>query len=197
MDIAEQGYMDFVKDPKKRLAGLMNLTIWGVSVTSVLQTLRHIEPDFDQWYKKYSAEMLSDPLMRYFWILRSEILKEGKLNVSTFIHIKHLTSLDFDRIPKPPSNVKVKEFFMGDNLGGSGYVIQQPDGSDEKYYVEIPSDIMTVSLHFPDPPEMHLEKKLLEHSVESLSRLYLDYLQRMVKDAKARFEQKTNSEVTK
>ena len=190
LDIAELGYATFVKQPEKRLVGLMNLTVFGVSVTAVLQNLRNTEADFDKWYEKYKSEMKSDPLMKYFWNLRSEILKEGKLVVASNLHIKSLNPLNFHRIPPPPSNAKVRSFFMGDPLGGNGYEIELGDGSIQKYYVEMPSDIAESWLEFADKskmPRIHLGKKLESMSIQALSRLYLDYLQRMAKDARATF----------
>ena len=73
------------------------------------------------------------------------------------------------------------------NLGGSGYEIELPDGIIEKFYVNLPSDIVKANLHFPNPPESHLGKHITDNSIEHMSRLYLDYLQRMVKDAKNHF----------
>lgn len=187
LDTAEQGYALFAKPSTNRLSGLMNVAVWGVSVTCVLQNLRHIERDFEDWYGKYRTEMKDDPLMKYFWDLRSKILKEGKLSIGSFAHIKSLTSNNIGRIPPPPNNVKVKSFFIGDSLGGNGYEIELADGSVQKYYVDIPSDIAESWLQFPDTPKLHLGKKTENKPIEALSRLYLAYLQRMVKDAKAKF----------
>lgn len=191
MDTAELGYKIFTNSSTKtKLSGLMNLTVFGVSVTCVLQNLRHIEPEFENWYEKYRVEMAFDPLMKYFWDLRSEILKEGKLSLGNSALINFNMPYDFARIPPPPPNAKVRSFFMGDRLGGSGYEIEQADGSIDKYYVDIPSDIIKTSLHFPNPPKTHLGHDLSSCSVESLARLYLDYLQKMVKDANVRFDKK-------
>ena len=49
-------------------------------------------------------------------------------------------------------------FFIGDNLGGSGWEVYLPDGSTEKYYVAMLDEIQSqiqVNLHFPDPPKRH------------------------------------------
>jgi hypothetical protein len=97
-------------------------------------------------------------LMKYFYKLRTEILKEGKLGFFSGTHISKLTlSQDIRRFSPPPPNAKA--FFIGDRLGGSGWIIELPDGSSEKLYVQLPFDIGTVSLHFPNPPEHHLNKK--------------------------------------
>lgn len=191
MKTAELGYSLLTKDsPKNRLSGLMNLVVFGRAVTSALQKLRGIEPTFDEWYKRYVDQMREDPLLKYFYNLRSTILKEGIVRVGSHVHIKHLNNSDFARIPPPPSFVKVESFFMGDNLGGCGYQVLLPDGNTEKYYVDIPTEIVKVNLVFPDAPKLHLGK-IVEPSVESMSRLYLDYLQKMVVDANSRFNDRS------
>ncbi|MGA2683232.1 MAG: hypothetical protein ABSF44_15705 [Candidatus Bathyarchaeia archaeon] len=189
---AEFGYKTLhsnsVKDKK---AGLVNVIVFGRAVTNVLQKLKTTEPNFELWYKAYVDEMETDPLMKYFYNLRSAILKAGQpLNLSSSTFINHFSSADFARIPLPPPNVKIKGFFMGDNLGGNGYEIELSDGSIEHYYIDIPSDIGRTILSFENPPSSHLGKPLTDYSIDNLSRLYLDYLQRMLKDANARFDKK-------
>jgi len=189
MNTAEYGYKMLINGkPPERLVGLRNLVVFGRAVTNILQNLRDMEPDFDGWYEKYRAEMQSDPLMNYFYELRSEILKEGQLRVGVRAYIKKMClPTDFQRFgPRPPN---AKGFFIGDNLGGTGWEVQLPDGSIEKYYVDMPSDIGSVTLKFPNPPKSHRGKEIANDSVQSLSRHYLDYLQQIVKDAKTRFAQ--------
>lgn len=171
------------KDPRFKLPGLRNVVVFGRAVTNTLQNLRSVRRDFDKWYQKYVEEMRKDPLMKYFYNLRSEILKEGSLEISVHVHIhKFNYPEDLMRIPPPP--LSAKEFFIGDNIGGSGWIVTLPDGSEEKLYVNLPSDIAEVSLHFPSPPEYHLGRKLKDSSIEYLCKVYIDYLKRMVSNAK-------------
>jgi hypothetical protein len=189
MDTAEYGYKMLVnRKPPERLIGLRNLVVFGKAVTNVLQNLRSTEPDFDGWYEKYKVEMQSNPLMNYFNALRSEILKEGQLKVGVNANIKKMyLPTDLQRFGPPPPNAK--GLFIGDKLGGTGWEIQLPDGSIEKYYVDMPSDIGSVSFKFPNPPKSHMGRRIRSNSVQSLSRHYLNYLQQMVKDAQTRFAQ--------
>lgn len=67
LDTAEFGYNVLIgTSPKSKLAGLMNVVVFGRAVTNALQKLRSIEPDFDNWYSKYVEEMSSDPLLKFF-----------------------------------------------------------------------------------------------------------------------------------
>lgn len=188
---AEQGLEDLMKGPPERkLSGLRNLVVFGRAVTNVVQNLRSAEPEFDIWYESYEKEMKSDPLMRYFYTLRSKILKEGLLETTTHTYIRQLQiPEDLDRFGPPPPNAK--GLFIGDNLGGSGWEIQLPDGSTEKYYVELPSDIGSVSLHFPDPPKYHLGREINDVSIPNLAKLYINYLRELVMAAKKRFNKVT------
>jgi len=101
-------------------------------------------------------------------------------------HIKHFVfPQDLARFGPPPPYATA--FFMGDQLGGSGWEIQLPDGSVSKYYVELPIDIGSVSLHFPESPISHLGEKIKDSSIESLSRAYLQYLRDLLKEARKFF----------
>ena len=191
LDTAEFGYETFIKgSPPQKMVGLRNLVVFSRAVTNVLQNLKSVEPEFDEWYKKYQEEMQDDALMKYFYKLRSEILKEGKLEVGVGVHIKHMSlPQDMQRFGRPPPNAK--SFFIGDRAGGTGWVVQLADGSTENYYVDLPSDIGSVTFLFPDPPESYMGRPLANKSVERLSWLYLNYLKQLVKLAKEKFGAKS------
>lgn len=125
--------------------------------------------------------------MRYFYKLRSQILKEGVLKTIPIAHVKKLDFPDdMDKLRKtaPPN---AKKFFIGDEYGGSGWEIQLPDGSLEKYYVELPSNIGYVTLRFPKVPKYHLGKEVEDDSIQNLAKLYIEYLRKIVLDAKQKF----------
>jgi hypothetical protein len=187
LQTAKFGLDDLIKGPSERkLAGLSNFITFGRAVTNVLQQLRHKEKGFEEWYAPYEKEMRLDELMKHFYDLRSEILKEGKLGTGAHTHIKSFSfPEDLERLPPPPPNVK--GFFMGDQTGGSGWEVELPDGSVEKYYVSIPHDIAESGLHFIKPPTQHLGKKIKDASIENLCILYYEYLRNMIKSAKKTF----------
>jgi hypothetical protein len=138
---AKLGLRDVVHGgPERRLGGLRNLIVFGRAVTNVLQNLRSTEPAFDTWYEPYVKEMRDDPLLKYFYILRSEILKEGRLETGSRLHIRSFSFPgDLQRLGPKPSGAKT--FFMGDQAGGSGWEVELPDGSTEKLYLDLPGDI--------------------------------------------------------
>jgi hypothetical protein len=187
LNTASFGLEDIKSSPKRRLAGLRNLVVFGRAVTNVLQNLRSTEPDFDNWYSPFQEEMENDPLMNYFYRLRTEILKEGNLRMNNYAHIKSLQfPRDLQKLGTPPPNAK--GFFIGDQLGGSGWEVLEEDGSLTKYYVDLPGEIGSAGLTLPEAPDEHLGNKLDNKNIEYLGTLYLDYLRRLVIEAKRRFK---------
>ena len=171
--------------PENRFVGLRNFVVFGRAVTNVLQNLRGIENDFDNWYEPYVIEMESDPLMKFFYNIRSKILKEGSLQVATRVHIRKWTPETSHLIGPPPP--RAKSFFMGDKYGGSGWIVELPDGTEEKYYIELPREIGEADIYFRNPPQDHLGNRLEDKSLIEMCKLYLKYLQKMVDDAKKKF----------
>jgi hypothetical protein len=130
----------------------------------------------------------TDPLFyKYFNDLRNEILKEGPPDVSSSMYVPYLDGAmmaQFTANPPPGAT----SFFIGDTLGGSGWEIQLPDGTTQKYYVQLPREWgIQINLRLPNPPTEHLGKPLTDTSIENLSRLYVNYLSELVTDAQKEF----------
>jgi hypothetical protein len=177
----ELGLDDVVKgDPNRRASGLRNVVVFGRSVTNILQNLRSTESSFDDWYGKYREEMRKDELMRYMYELRSIILKEGELQTSSSVYIRKLNTNDVSRFPRPPNAIG---FFVGDGLGGSGWKVKMPDGSIERYYVDLPKETCMVNLNFRNAPKIHRGKDIDDKRVQHICSLYVTYLRDMVNDA--------------
>jgi hypothetical protein len=170
-------------DRTRRMSGLRNLIVFGRSVTFTLQNLSSKAEGFDEWYSAEQEVMKADSLMKYFLNLRNEILKQGKLNVSTSAHISSFNTEDIRKFPRPRNAVA---FFIGDQIGGSGWEVELPDGSKEKYYVTLPSSIATVKQTFADMPREKFPE-LDGRSVEDLSSEYLEKLSALVSRARIRF----------
>jgi hypothetical protein len=189
LDMARRGLRDFGgNEPDRRLPGLRNLIVFGRAVTNVLQTLRGVDRDaFEEWYGPKQQEMQGDPLMRFFVALRNQILKEGGPDTTTSMHVGYLDTRDLQPLlANPPSGAG--SLFIGDETGGSGWEVHLPDGSIEKYYVQLPDTIDIESqINLPEPPKEHLGKSIADTSTVNLGRLYLDYLSGHVAEAEDRF----------
>lgn len=170
----------------RRMTGLRNLIVFGRSVTFVLQNLRSAVTagEFDEWYTPRQEAMKASPLMRYFVDARNALEKQGKLSVSTSGHINSFSTGDMRKFGRPPPNAGT--FFMGDQLGGTGWTVELPDGSTLKYYVELPESVGVFKQQFSDFP-VAKAPELADKSVDDLCRTYLSELAQLVADARNRF----------
>lgn len=183
---ARHGFDDLIGENRhRRFSGLRNLIVFGRTVTWIIQNLRSVLKDtFEKWYQPKQEEMRGDPLMRYFVDARNEIEKQGKLRISTRATIHSFSTSDMTKFGEPPPGAGA--FFIGDQLGGSGWEVELPDGTKEKYYVDLPAEIGEVQQHFNDFPEAQAPE-LKGKSVEELSKLYLNRLGQILDDARAQF----------
>lgn len=172
------------KEPKARIAGLRNLVVFGRAVTNVLQNLRStVGKHFDKWYQPKVEEMANDQVLKYFYKLRSQILKQGTVNTSSSMFLSGNPMALMQKYQAPPG---AKGFFMGDNLGGCGWEVEIDEGVTEKYYVDVPDNIegldMKIDVHLLDAPA-----ELKEHNIQELGEHYLGYLRELVAEAKRVF----------
>ena len=175
--------------PSDLMPGFRNVAVFGRAVTNVLQNLRSTEPDFDDWYAPYVEEMKQDPLLRRFYELRTQILKVGTVSTRASTYISSFEfPRDMSRLGPPPPGATT--FFIGDSAGGSGWEVPRPDGTTEKYYVELPIDIGSTSIHLSDPPEKHLGEPVRSSNIVSLSVAYVHYLEGLLAAARKRFDRK-------
>jgi hypothetical protein len=76
--LVKQGLRDMEeKEYDRTLLGFFAVVVFGRSVTSALQKLRTFDRQaFNEWYGPWKQEMEQDPLLRWFYKLRSDILHE-------------------------------------------------------------------------------------------------------------------------
>jgi hypothetical protein len=172
------------QDARRRMPGFHNVVVFGRAVTNMLQGLRHIATGFDAWYDPLVGEMTADPLLRYLYRLRSDILKKGVMPPTE--RTIHITHFDGSMIPRP-APAGALGFFVGDANGGSGWDVQLPDGSREVFYVELAEGTLLTYMTLPDAPRDHLGGQLKDQQIATIARAYFEYLRRMVREARARF----------
>jgi hypothetical protein len=183
---AECGLQDLIKgSPFRKETGFKDLVVYGRAVTNVLQNLRNETNAFDEWYLPYQQEMNSDPLMKYFYKLRSKILKEGDSESRLEdTEIKELRLAEDILAYRPEGAERYSVGFRG-----VCWLVEREDGSVERHFVDLPtsaidSKAMSTST---DLPSSHLGKTIEDCSIENLSILYIDYLRRVVLSAQERF----------
>ncbi|GAA2247897.1 hypothetical protein N1031_17850 [Herbiconiux moechotypicola] len=57
--------------------GLRIASVFAVSTTLALQSLRSTEPSFDEWWAPRSAELAADPLAKFYWDMRVDLAHRG------------------------------------------------------------------------------------------------------------------------
>lgn len=170
-------------DARARMAGLRNVVVFGRATTNVLQNLRSTESDFDAWYGPHVQAMRVDRLLKYFYDLRTQILKQGALAVSSSMTFSGNPMALMRQFKAPP---RAKGFFIGDSIGGSGWEVETDDGSTEKYYVAIPDNSpglkIDMNVHLADAPDEYKSMPAAE-----VCELYLSRLESLLVEAKECF----------
>lgn len=176
---AEFGLAD-MRVPARSRSGLRNAVVFGRMVTFMLQNMRGHIDGFQQWYDTVTAEMKSDPLMKYFNDLRTEIEKTVKAQTGLAVRLNSFSPSQIAQLPRPPG---ATAFFIGDQTGGSGWQIALPDGSTEPYYIDLPASWeVKAMLTLPGAPDEYKHTDAAD-----LVRLYLDRLNVIIDQATKRF----------
>ena len=147
------------------------IAVDGRTVTFILQNLRSVDPHFDGWYSPFVEEMKTDELLVFFKNLRNLSEKEGEDGIRGVQYRPSPGS----RIEMSPEGLRITYHdsegnqetllysrptnaiatFIGDQEGGSGFVVKDPDGTERKEYVYLPPTAADVSLIFSAPPGSH------------------------------------------
>jgi hypothetical protein len=170
-----------VRDPARRMAGLWNVGLFGPAVPPAVERLQAVAPDFTAWFAPQQAALDANPDVRRFAAFRERVSKI-EASSSRFVGWfggrggRMLPSRKKDLGPKPPNATR---FFLGDGRGGAGWEIRLPDGTEQKYYVELP-ELLTVTLFEGE--------RVGPRSIPQLCADYVDVLRRLVHDAREQFE---------
>jgi hypothetical protein len=179
---ARRGLSDMERVPGRARSGFHNAVVFGRMVSWALQNLRSVVKDFDSWYGPEVAQMMADPLYKYFSDLRTKIEKQAHAPLATDLFVHHLNTADLPKLfgDAPPGAVAM---FVGDADGASGWVVKTPDGGTERFYVELPADAVTVEFRLKDlAPEVAAGR-----TPAQLTKTYLDRLAQLLAEAGRRF----------
>ncbi len=168
---------DMRSKPGRLRTGLANVIAFGRMITFGIVHLRHLVPDFEEWYGPKVQEMRDDPVMAYFYGLRNKVEKEAK-NVPVKLSF-HIKALNFPRDfgPRPPGATHA---FIMDQEGASAWAIASESGVVEKYYVQLPPDAVDVFVGLPGAPPLHGNPNA---SAVDLATVYVAGLEALVREA--------------
>lgn len=169
---------------ENKIIYLRNFITTGRSVTFIIQNLKsHVGKDsFEYWYQPWQNKMSNDEILTTFKNLRNEIEKQGKLDTSLTTHIEHLNSNDLQPLLETPPPYATS-FFVGEQIGGSGWEIDYDNGITEKIYVELPKEVkLTIDFEIVDLLDLENDMTTIE-----MLEYYYDYLNSIYADAKRTF----------
>jgi hypothetical protein len=156
-----------------------------------IQTMKHLDPGFEDWWKPYQDKMAVDPLMRYFNQTRTDILHEGELQTTNYTVVGRRGPVDIGQLMRelnqhaPPNTIGT---FLGDQYGGNGWEVRMPDGTTEKVYFQLPAELDIESgLQLPNPPTEHYGQPITDTSLANVGHLYVTTLAAVVDEFVARF----------
>lgn len=171
-----------MNDPKRARSGLYNAVVFGRMVTFALQNMRNQVDGFDEWYAPIQNDLRADPLMNYFWNLRTEIEKKADRQSGSYAALNSFSSQDLAKLPRPPGAFA---FFVGDQNGGMGWQVKAADGTVEHYYIDPPPGLqISTGLLLSKAPEQYQHE-----DARSLVARYLDRMESIVTAAYKRFMQ--------
>jgi hypothetical protein len=180
LETAKFGLADLRAHPERFDSGVMNTIVFGRMVTFALQNMRGHVDGFNEWYDVEQERLRSDPLMKYFNDLRTEIEKQIGTVTDVRTEIENWGPGSMEKFGPPPPGATA--LFIGDQTGRAGWEVQAPDGSVEKYYVDMPPSVGRVTVLFPGAPGSTRER-----SAPELLQEFLDTLAALIERARSRF----------
>jgi hypothetical protein len=87
LNMVRVGLRDMSESERDRVVlGFCSVAVFGRSVTLALQRLRHWDREaYNEWYRPWRDEMEADPLCRFFYELRTDVLHGGVPNIGFVI----------------------------------------------------------------------------------------------------------------
>ena len=108
-----QGLRDMQEaDHDRILLGFLGVVVFGRSMTLVMQNLRsHDQEAFDSWYAPWQEEMKDDPLMRYFYVLRTMVIHHDAPAIGILLggfgeNVPTIGSITIDGLPLPERHLE-------------------------------------------------------------------------------------------
>lgn len=94
-------------DQDRILLGFLAVVVFGRSMSLVMQNFRSYDREvFDSWYAPWQEEMKNDPLMRYFYVLRTMVIHHDDPAISILVagygkNMPPIGSITVDGLPLP------------------------------------------------------------------------------------------------
>lgn len=177
LETARFGLQDALTHADRAYSGIMNAVVFGRAVTFSLQNMAKEVPAFSGWYAKKVEIMRADPLMQYMVELRNRFEKSAEQQLSSATYFGSFSTEDIPSWPPGATG-----FFIGDQTGRNGFDVVTPDGAKSKYYITLPKEKVDNFMLLSKAPEQFRNMPATDVVMK-----YLDYLTKLVADARANF----------
>lgn len=122
--------------------GLRNVAVFGRMVTFATNNLKSVVEGFADWDALAKQRHFDNETCRYMNQLRTVIEKQARTPTAVAMEISFSTD-DLKRFERPPG---ARGFFIGDQNGGTGWLIADQEGNETPYYVALPPEFGRVWL---------------------------------------------------
>ena len=157
----------------------------GRAVTLALQTTGRRVIGFEEWYAPRQEEMKNDALMRYFNEARIGDFHKGEALLAHETQVVgEIDLVDLNRnAPKPPGTTEI-------TVGPDGpyWIVDGGTRSEHRIPVELPPGIVVQSVRLRNSPATHLGQDLSQATPNTVCKLYLTYLEKLVFEARQAFK---------
>ncbi|WP_142986414.1 hypothetical protein [Halorubrum cibi] len=165
---------------EEKYIGLYNAVSFGRNLTFALQKAKSKDAEFEHWYEDRIEVLKQDPVCRRMKDLRNEMEHEGGSGVATHASFSGSIAELQRQVPSWADSI-----FIGDQWGGSGFIVETEDGEEVKFYIDFDNVDVETGLFFPDLNEQESYSKPTEARDDL--RYYLKILAELVTDAKTEF----------
>jgi hypothetical protein len=174
LDTARVGLEQAKLGPYHVKAGFRNVAIYGKMVTFCTNNLRGKIEGFEDWDRTAKQKYFDNDVARAMTVARNQFEKQAINPIASATYIRSFRPEDMAKFPKPPNAIS---FFIGDRMGGSGWMVQMDNGDKLRFYVDL-------------PPEIGESKTILSHGGTTLDLIasaeeYLHSLQSYLNDLRA------------
>ena len=179
LETARVGLMIAKLGPSEVKAGFRNVAIYGKMVTFCTNNLRGKVDGFEEWDREAKEKYFNNDVARAMSDARNQFEKQANNPIFSSTQIKSFSPSDIAKFPKPDRAVG---FFIGDRMGGSGWMIQMENGDKLPFYIDLPSEIGEVKTILPYKEQSLDLIDSAERYLDSLQ-VYLDDLQAFVRES--------------
>ena len=176
LETARVGLKHAKLSPYELKGGFRNVAIYGRMVTFCTNNLRGKVAGFEEWDQDAKQRYFDNDVARAMIDARNQFEKQASNPIFSSAHIKSFSAQDVARLPKPPNAIA---FFIGDRVGGSGWMLKMDNGDELPFYIDLPAEIADVKVILPHRGQSLDAIQVAEEYLHALQ-CYLDELRSFV-----------------